>query len=605
MKANKRTRRAGSLAMAALACVPLVAQAGPGTLAESPLFLTNAVEPNILFLLDDSGSMDWDLMTEENNGLMWLDDCRFEYAQPAADNTHDWVLPSEESLIAEGISAPYGGVWRARNADYNRLYYNPTVRYLPWAGENSTGGLYTNITPTAAPYDPYIPANGSVDLTAETDYESRYCPDGPDDLDVNNYYPARYYTWTDTDGDLQVDAEDAHTLVEIRPANAPFAGGAGRLDCFSPTACTYAEEIQNFANWYSYYRRRELVSKAAYGQVVADASNTRMGIVTLHNNESADTSIESMNADPATGTKKTLLDALYRMQSGGGTPLRTALDEAGKYLGCQSNDHFGTCPAAPAADGGECQQNFTVMMTDGFYSGGYSGGVGNTDGDNSTEWDSGSSGPYGDGESDTLADIAMKYYEEDLRPGVDNLVAPPPSGIDENTMQHVVTYSVAFGVNGDLSTMPPNTTDPFAWPSPDSNRAKIDDLRHAAWNGRGEFLSAQNSEQLINGLRGALTSIQGRTGSASSVAFNTGSLSTNSQLYLALFNSESWSGDILAYDLDPDTGNIGTLPVWSADSDLTTRDTNTKPRAILTYDGNDGIPLQWDELTAAQKADFR
>ncbi|MEO0998921.1 MAG: PilC/PilY family type IV pilus protein, partial [Pseudomonadota bacterium] len=308
---------------------------------------------------------------------------------------------------------------------------------------------------------------------------------------------------------------------------------------------------------------------------------------------------------PGSGTKKTLLDALYRMQSGGGTPLRTALDEAGKYLGCQSNDHFGTCPAAPAADGGECQQNFTVMMTDGFYSGGYSGGVGNTDGDNSTEWDSGSSGPYGDGESDTLADIAMKYYEEDLRPGVDNLVAPPPSGIDENTMQHVVTYAVAFGVNGDLSTMPPNKTDPFAWPSPDSNRAKIDDLRHAAWNGRGEFLSAQNSEQLINGLRGALTSIQGRTGSASSVAFNTGSLSTNSQLYLALFNSESWSGDILAYDLDPDTGNIGTLPVWSADSDLTTRDTNTKPRAILTYDGNDGIPLQWDELTAAQKADFR
>ncbi|MEO1202329.1 MAG: PilC/PilY family type IV pilus protein [Pseudomonadota bacterium] len=578
--------------------------AAPGVLAESPLFLTNAVEPNILFLIDDSGSMDWGLMTQEENGLIWLG-CRYEYAHPAADNEDTWVVPSEEGLIAQGIAAPYGGVWRAWNRDYNRAYYDSSVRYLPWPGEDSAGNPYVNASPTAAPLDPYVPATGTLDLTAELTYQTDYCEGGLGLFDVTNFYPARYYTWTDSNTNGAVDIDDGHTLVEIRPATATYAGGPERLDCANPTACTYAEEIQNFANWFSYYRRRELVAKAAYGQVISDASNARMGMVTLHNNGTVNTAIETMNADPRTGAKKTLLDSLYSMTSDGGTPLRNALNESGEYLGCESNDFFGSCPAAPANDGGECQQNFTLMMTDGFYNGAFGGGIGNADGDNNTEWDSGTAGPYGDAESDTLADIAMKYYEEDLRPGVDDLLAPPPSGIDENKAQHVVTYSVAFGVDGTLTTMPASTTAPFAWPAPTTDPARIDDLRHAAWNGRGEFLSAQNPEELINGLRGALTSIQSRTGSSSSVAFNTGSLSTNSQLYLALFNSERWSGDLLAYNLDPNSGNITAVPAWSAGTQLTARNLQTAPRTILTYDGDDGIPLRWASLTAAQKADLR
>ena len=84
----------------------------------------------------------------------------------------------------------------------------------------------------------------------------------------------------------------------------------------------------------------------------------------------------------------------------------------------------------------------------------------------------------------------------------------------------MVTYSIAFGVEGTVTSMPPNTTDPFAWPAPTTDPAKIDDLRHAAWNGRGDFFSAQNPAQLIGGLRGALQSIQGRIGSSASVAFS-------------------------------------------------------------------------------------
>ena len=578
-------------------------EAAPGTLADAPLFLTNPVEPNVLFLVDDSRSMDWGLMTRETEGLMLLG-CEYYYAQPAVDNIDYWIVPTEEALKDRGIAPPFGGVWRAWNPDYNRLYYNPAVTYTPWAGTNAGGSAFGNASPTAAPYDPYNPASGTIDLTTAKSYSTDYCAGGLGSVSVTGFHPARYYAWIDSDLDGSVDADDAHALVEIKPTTLVYTGSALRRDCVAAPVCTYAEELQNFANWYSYYRKREYVAKAAYGQVIAGARNSRMGLATLHNNGSVDTPIASMNQDPASGSKNALLDALFSMQSSGGTPLRRALDGAGKYLSCTSNPFFSSCPALPVANGGECQQNFTVMMTDGFYNGTFSG-LGNTDGNDDSPWDSGPTGPYGDAQSDTLGDIAMQYYETDLQPAVANNLAPPPGGIDENKAQHMVTYSVAFGVEGNVGSMPADGTSPFSWPTTADDPGKIDDLRHAAWNSRGEYHSAQDPEQLIGGLRGALRSIQSRIGSASSVAFNTGSLSTNSEVYLALFNSEQWNGDLLAFQLDPNSGAIDPTPQWSAANRLRTRDLTTSPRTILTSNGSDGIPLRWPVLTTAQKADFR
>ena len=594
---------AAGCALAVAAFAPALAQAAPGTLADAPLFLTNPVEPNIFFLVDDSGSMDWGLMTDQRDGIVNLG-CDYYYTQPAADNDYFYIVPTEEALIAQTIAAPYGGVWRAWNPEYNKVYYDPSITYTPWPGTDVNGIAYGNANPAAALVNPYDPAGGTQDLTSRTTFDTDYCSGGLGLFTVTDYLPAHYYTWTDSDNDGVIDEDDAHTKVEIVATRLTYPGGLNRTDCSLKTVCTYAEEIQNFANWYSYYRRREYVAKAAYGQVIAGAGNSRMGLATLHNNASVNTVIDSMNNDPASGAKKTLLDSLYKMQASSNTPLRSALDNSGKYLSCESNGFFGTCPAVTVAQGAECQQNFTIMMTDGYYNGAYSG-VGNADGDNDTSWDSGTSGPYGDSSSDTLADIAMEYYEDDIRPTTANKLVPPPGGIDENTEQHMVTYSVAFGVEGGITSMPANGTEPFAWPAPTTNDALIDDLRHSAWNGRGEFYSAQNPTDLITGLRGAVSSIQSRIGSAASVAFNTGSLSTNSEVYLALFNSEQWSGNLLSFDLDPNTGAVATIPNWAAGNRLKNRDLSSKPRTILTSDGTDGIALQWSTMTTAQKNDFR
>ena len=582
---------------------PISLSAAPGTLSDSPMFLTNPVEPNILFVVDDSWSMDWTLMTNEDSGIINLG-CPYYYTHPSADNNEFWVVPEEATLRAAGVAAPYGGVWRAWNSSYNRVYYDPTITYVPWPGENSGGVAFSNVNPVVAPLDPQVVGGATINLTASSTYQTDYCAGGLGAVTVKDFFPARYQQWKDSDADGVVDATDAHQLVEIRPTTLVYSGSPNRRDCAAAPVCTYAEEIRNFANWFSYYRKREYVAKASFGQVIAGAGNSRMGLATLNDNASSNLAIASMNTNPRSGAKKTLLSSLYNVRPGKSTPLRSALDNSGRYLSCEANDFFGSCPALPSADGGQCQQNYTVLMTDGYYNGSFSG-VGNTDGDNDTQWDSDTTGPYGDSSSDTLADIAMEYYEDDIRPGVDNNLLPPPGGIDENTAQHMVTYSVAFGVEGNVAAMPSGTDDPFAWPAPITDPARIDDLRHAAWNSRGEFHSAQNPKQLVSSMRGALRSIQSRIGSSASVAFNTGSLSTNSEVYLALFNSEQWNGDLLAFALDPASGEVASVPKWSAGSKLKKRDLTTSDRTILTHNGIDGTAFTWSTLSASQKLDFR
>lgn len=74
---------------------PAIVNAAPGTLADSPLFLSNSVEPNVLFVLDDSGSMSWGIMAPEREGRM------YSVAAPASGfRAHGWVRATSEPRSA-------------------------------------------------------------------------------------------------------------------------------------------------------------------------------------------------------------------------------------------------------------------------------------------------------------------------------------------------------------------------------------------------------------------------------------------------------------------------------------------------------------------------
>lgn len=578
------------------------AMAAPGSISQIPLYVGPSVEPNVLFLVDDSGSMDWGLMTPESDGIMYLSGLDFYYTHPAPGNDWSFVLPSEEYLInVKGVAAPALGVWRAWSHKYNSIYYNPTVTYHPWVGLNSSGTAYGNASITAARVNPYSSTAGTVNLTKkDTSYNTDY--PGLGSFTVTNFYPARYYTWTDSDANGVVDPGDAHTLVEITNVAtvmtptppSSYTGSIRRTDCAAAPVCTYAEEIQNFANWFSYYRKRDLTNKAALSLSASEVTGVRMGYATINNNGSVGLKVASMNLNPITGNKKKLYEKVFKTDSSGGTPLTTNLRDAGKYFECKSGNILGVsgsnCPILPASNGGMCQKNFTILMTDGFYNGSSpSLSPSNTDGDGNTDFDG---DPYGDSYSNTLADVAMHYYERDLSTSLSNDVPVWEDSVDQAKHQHMNTITVAFGVSGTLDPFDtktpgdPSDTDPtdasFNWPNPGTgDPQKIDDMWHAAYNGRGQFYSATDSTTLAQGLADAFASVTRGTSSSSAVAFNTTTLDTGSRVYQATFNpSDNWYGDLVAYELEDD-GEIVSSPVWHASDVLDAM--LPSQRIILTY----------------------
>ncbi|CAB1058512.1 Type IV fimbrial biogenesis protein PilY1, partial [Olavius sp. associated proteobacterium Delta 1] len=269
-------------------------------------------------------------------------------------------------------------------------------------------------------------------------------------IDVLDIKRAHYYVWSESESKLYLvvldqDPIDYYVVKdsnsnddiedgEIGPAAAPPADvQPGR---------TFAQERQNFANWYQFYRRRELSATAAVANVITGLKGVQVGFYSINGNLVQPVlPVKTGGVD----TSKSLLQALYalniRSQS---TPLRRGLREVGKYY-ADSSDMIGSSPYASAFNGGACQQAFTIVMTDGFWNGG-NPEAGNADGDDNTAHDGGA---YADIYSDTLADVAMQYYESDLHSGLDNTV--PTNSVDSATHQHMVTYSVSFGVLGSLN----------------------------------------------------------------------------------------------------------------------------------------------------------
>ncbi|MCH8840210.1 MAG: hypothetical protein IH831_05950 [Planctomycetes bacterium] len=149
-----------------------------------------------------------------------------------------------------------------------------------------------------------------------------------------------------------------------------------------------SEQQRNYANWYSYYLKRDYVVKRVASELIT-ASKNRVGLSSLHNNQSIGTQIEdiddiSLPVNPtAQANKAALLNNLVRMRSTGNTPLRPGLENVGKYYeGVSQTALFGgppthstsetisaLSPILNAANGGECQQNFTILLSDGFWNG--------------------------------------------------------------------------------------------------------------------------------------------------------------------------------------------------------------------------------------------
>ncbi|MGF1528971.1 MAG: hypothetical protein ACFCBW_19620 [Candidatus Competibacterales bacterium] len=106
------------------------------------------------------------------------------------------------------------------------------------------------------------------------------------------------------------------------------------------------------------------------------------------------------------------------------------------------------------------------------------------------------------------------------------------------------------------------------------------------------YFLVTNALTLEQQLEAAFTRIFSLVGSASSAAANSGAVNTDTKVYQALFQTDSWSGEVRAFNIDPSTGAPTTL-LWE--------DTIPAPgsRQVITYSDNTstvpvdfrGVPL--------------
>jgi type IV pilus assembly protein PilY1 len=200
-------------------------------------------------------------------------------------------------------------------------------------------------------------------------------------------------------------------------------------------------------------------------------------------------------------------------------------------------------------------------------------------------------GPYADGNSDTLADVAMYYWLTDLQPSVANEV--PTNAEDPAFWQHMTTFTLGLGFTP-VDISPSGTTmtqifnwanggsaiSGFSWPTPSANSIdNIADLAHAAVDGHGGFYSATSPQAFSSGLADALKRVQERVGTGASLAANSTTLQTGTVTYQAEYFTGKWKGDLLAFSVNPNTGAIATTPSWTASSALP----SASNRNIWTY----------------------
>lgn len=472
-----------------------------------PLQTGSDVPANILFLIDDSGSMNFEYMPDSINSF---------YVAPITRVCTTYNRRgqcTEEKEIRSGENVTYRWYYSSK---VNSAYYDPNITYkLP---ASATGGVLAAPSYTSAWRDGFSQSD-SRNLSNNFEMRAHVLNSDYTQISAQGWYAFSeggfYYQFAPSANDL-----------------ASCTSNPQQNRCYSYVSMNSATTSQkaNFAIWYSYYRSRLLLARSGVGTAFSTLpDDVRVGYGALNVSPNIERGVREF-----TGTGKSgFYTWLYSKGASGGTPLRTTLKAAGEYF--RTNEPYRTVPTSSTSALVSCRQNFTILMTDGAWNGD-SPNVGDSD---------------RDGKSNTLADVAHYYYVTDLMTLTNNV---PRRRQESPNWQHMVTFGVGLGVNG---TQDPAVASQWApgdsrWPDPsgsgDASLIKIDDLLHASVNSDGGFFSAKDPQTFSNELTEALKAILDRVASASNLAATTTSLLQDNSVFQASFNTANWSGNLVSRD---------------------------------------------------------
>ena len=608
--------------------------AGTVDLGNAPPDLSSAVNPNVVVTFDDSGSMGAtalpDGMADDYNNKYYYDPSQnLIYFDPMKD--YPPPLRPDGSAFPDSV---YTAAWR------DGICQNWSPSYCFGAGitKNLSNRFYEHFgNETATTNKPNATAT-----------DNRTIPTGVRPTSGGGFW----YSCPTAASNTGCVLKEVATAIDPKPA---------------PPAPQVAVPLQQrFANWYSYYRTRNLMTRTALSRVFGGPSlDNKVRVIwqTINADFSGTPTIRSRQVQDLTGTWKTsFFNWMLEVQNNGGTPNRRAAIEAAKvFERTLTSDYMNPYWYPPLVAGGsgrslECRQNFHMLVTDGYWNesdpalptpyvkqnvaGTLPDGKAYAPGSALTRIYSNVAGTAYDS---SMSNIAFNYWARDLQPTLANkvpaywadrtapVVVPPndPGSVpdvywnpanDPATWQHVVQYMVTLGIAGNLN-FPGDYSALLAgtktWPQPVNNSLPaVDDTWHASINSRGEYFSAKNPTELVDQMTAILGSILARRGASTSAAVSTGVLTTKTLGFTAGYDSADWSGYLLAQAIDAN-GNLLPTVLWDASCKLTggscpsisptatvTQFPLPNGRTIITSNGtlNSGKPFRWASLNAVQQA---
>lgn len=526
--------------------VACVATAGTVTISSTPPGVTSRVAPNIVVTFDDSGSMN---ATSIPDALDGFSDRKYYYSALGNpiyfDPTVTYTVPPDANgnpLGTPGFRAAWRDGYCANTLNGKCWSPNTTAYLSPNIVDLSTSFYAGFLANTLAGNSPCsrnanefatwynggscaqkdIPASVRG-TTTSTNVVNTTCQGLLGNCNGQIVNPTGTTTVNNSNGSVSVYTCSVTLLVIVNcniatsTATTITDTGGFYYVCTSATndnTCTYhlvanesATIQQNFANWYSYYRTRNLNARAAVGRVFGSIGDgaVRVAWQTLQSQSAKGTynatgSYAGASYGPLATTSKVLelanatsgcsatsmTDACWRSQfmnwiygapASGGTPTRVSTETAGNFFKrslasspTSQDPYWNGSTSAPAEL--SCRKNFHMLVTDGYWNGDNPAAVSPTDtttltlpdGTSYTTTDTRSKVYWNDTATGltSLADIAFAYWATDLRPDLPNTVpAYFPDLTTGVTATATAVPSSNPGSNTEVYFNP--TNDPATW----------------------------------------------------------------------------------------------------------------------------------------------
>jgi type IV pilus assembly protein PilY1 len=484
----------------------------------------DGTQPNVLFVMDTSSSMNGDVIMTEN----------FDPAQTytgSCSSTRIYWRVSNQSVPA---------------CNTNRYFNKSTFRC-------NTAATALDIADTGVGTGFY------QDRVARwRDHPTRVNRDKWLTLSENIHNPPHVECKADN-GDHGVDAVSSETYIR-NGANGPWQSGAANSKNWNRTGAVYTLYSANYLNWYHNHQTTNLgtrleVVQGVLNDLIDSVSDINVGLMRFDSHLYSDFQDRDAQGGPVllpvtdidqTGTRGDFHSRVDDLTAYGSTPITETLYEAQLYFRGQdayygvfpNNDHQSVSESFDPGNSGkylspiesECGKNFIVLLSDGEPTGDDNADskinslVGDMSGLVLGSCDHGPDYVSGANDDTCFDELAEFMYEADH--ATDDL------GNDLPGKQNIITYTVGFGLE-----------------------TYSDFLESAADHGGGKSYFANDAKELGTAFTDIVSEILSvnTTFTAPAISVNAfNRITHNNQLYFALFKPDdapNWAGNVKKFEI--------------------------------------------------------